>query len=344
MHTKKRRQRRSKRKGGQGHLLRSSARSSRASARLTRSSRASARASSHCDKKLMDMFKKYNTSRYRSALDTVIRELLKYNPLAIIEFIETHFNETSILAHFNNEKCIKIQLDTLKRQLHEYKQKIVKTKTNTYEKFTMKSADSILKKGYATFSKLRGGAPGDESEEAPAPEPAPAPAPPEEPICSVCLEELVNGREIIVPNGCIHRGHAHCLRTWWRIRPTCPECRGEGDLPPPSPEELEERRQHPEEDLSPEDLLRMQEEHEEQQMQRQRAARRQTIMRRRLAYALGVCGVAFYNLEYVMDVTNEAARMVDPTMSGLEMTMDSFVLILMLILSTLGIVEQFVND
>jgi hypothetical protein len=294
----------------------------------------------------MDMFKKYNTSRYRSALDTVIRELLKYNPLAIIEFIETHFNETSILAHFNNEKCIKIQLDTLKRQLHEYKQTIVKTKTKTYEKFTIKTADSILKKGYATFSKLRGGAPGDESEE-------PAPAP--EPICSVCRDDLVNGREIIVPSECIHRGHAHCLRTWWRFRPSCPECRREGDLPPPSPEELEERRQHPEEDLSPEDVLRMEEEQEEQlrrqqqaeQLQqqaerlRQQAERRQTVMRRRLAYVLGVGGVAFYNLEYVMEVLNDTAMMVDPTMSGLEMNMGSFVMILMFILSTLGIVEQF---
>jgi hypothetical protein len=191
----------------------------------------------------MNMFKKYNTSRYRSALETVMRELLKYNPLAIIAFIEMHFNETAILAHFNNEKCLKMQLDTFKQQLHQYKEKIGKTKTHDkFAKFTMEHASSIIKKGYATFSKLklRGGEPGDESE---SPPPSPPEPEPEPDMCPICFDNLDDGTgsRIIHPIKCpLHKAHSMCLRSWWRRNPTCPTCRTPGHLPPLLPEEEEE--------------------------------------------------------------------------------------------------------
>ena len=155
MPTKKRRQSRSKRKRGTRRVGGGNINSS---------------APSHCDK---NMFEKYNTPQYRSALNTIIRELLKYNPLAIIEFIEQHFNETSILAHFKNDdfkndECIKNNLGTLKRKFSEYNQKFVKTNTEKYEKITMETAYNILYKGFAKFSvsKLQeGGADGDDSED-----------------------------------------------------------------------------------------------------------------------------------------------------------------------------------
>ena len=168
MHTKRRRQRLSKRKGGQGRLLSSYRRS----------------------------------SRYRNALEPV-----------------------------------KIHLDTLKQQLHRYKEKNGKTKTHDkFTKFTMKHASRIIKKGYDTFSKLKlqGGA-GDEDE-----------SPPED-RCQICYESLFNGRVIICPESCMHMAHSHCLRRWWRSNPSCPLCRIDGDLPPISDEERLEQQAHPEE-------------------------------------------------------------------------------------------------
>ena len=70
------------------------------------------------------------------------------------------------------------------------------------------------------------------------------------------------------------------------------------------------------------------------------AARAENIMSRRFAYVLGVCGVAFYNLEYLMEMVMEVAMEVDPTMGGLEMTVNIVVMILMFILMSLGIAEQ----
>jgi len=210
---------------------------------------------SHCDK---NMFEKYNTPQYRSALNTIIRELLKYNPLAIIEFIDKHFNETSILAHFNNEECIKKQLDTLKLKFSEYNQKIVKTNTETYEEITMETAYSILYKGFAKFSVSElqdGGAPGD------------------------------------------------------------------GDEP-------EKRIDIPE---------------DEEERSGTQAARAENMSIIWNAYVLGIGGLAFYNLEYLMETALEVMMEVDPNMGGLEMTVCIFVTILMFILMSLGIAEQLGN-
>jgi hypothetical protein len=226
MHTKKtRRQKRSKRNRNGG---------SRSSVSRTR------RSLSHCDQKLMDMFKKYNTSSYQSSLETVLRELSKYHPLAVIEFIEMNFNDTNVVTRFSNETCFKILLNTLKQQLHEYKQKNVKIKKNPYEKFTVENVDSILKKGYATFSKsklrLRGGAPAGDH---------PLEPPDSEPECIICREPLNNGRFILHPTTCQHLFHAQCLRAWWRRSPSCPTCRGESVLPPPSNEEQADNQMNP---------------------------------------------------------------------------------------------------
>ena len=317
MHTKRRRQRLSKRKGGQGRLLSSSRRSRSSQSDLT-----------HCNQILMNMFKKYNTSRYRSALKTVMRELLKYHPLAIIEFIEMHFNEPAILAHFNNEKCLKMHLDTLKQQLHQYKEKIGKTPPHEkFTKLTMEHASSIIKKGYDTFSKLklRGGAPG-ESEE------------PDR--CPICLNGLENGSLIIHPIRCpMHKAHSACLRSWWRRNPICPICRTPGHLPSLLPEE-EPADQEPQEHLQmqPHDaenlqmqqqmqqeiqallletnlLLRSQRDEEEvpaEQMHRRNAGRNA-----RLAFIIGLFGL---------------------TMGATEMTIGSFVMIYisMFLLAFLG--------
>ena len=175
------------------------------------------------------MFKKYNTIGYRNSLETVIRELLKYHPLAIIEFIELHYNENAILAHFNNDKCLKMLLDTVKRQLHEYKEKIGETKT-THLGFTMENAESIIKKGYATFSKvkLRGGAPGDQEPD----------------VCPICRDDLNDGRIVIHPTGCPkHLAHSSCIRLWSLRSNLCPVCRADMVLPPATPEEVAELAQ-----------------------------------------------------------------------------------------------------
>ena len=308
MPTKKRRQSRSKRKRGTrrvgGGTPRSSARSSssRSSSSLPRTDKIDIL--SHCDK---NMFKKYNTPQYLSALNTIIHELLKYNPLAIIDFIDKHFNETSILAHFNNEKCIKKQLNTLKRKLSEYKQKIVKTNTETYEEITMETAYSILNKGFAKFSvsELHGGAPVDDSTNE------------FKPPCAVCLEDLENGRVIIAPIQCPHRGHARCLRRWWRENPSCPECRVSGTLPPPSPEELAEAAE------------------EEAATEAEAAATAAAARLRRIAYVLGVCGFIFYNLEHIMSIVLMMAG--DERGVGPRQRVFLFSIILF-ILSTLGII------
>ena len=206
----------------------------------------------------------------------------------------------------------------------------------------MKTADSILKKGYATFSKLRGGAPGDESEE-PAPEPAPAPEP-EEPICPICLEHLEDGSRIIHPIRCPHRAHSMCLRSWWRRNPSCPECRTPGHLPPLLPEEeqteqaaiLLEQQQAPlaqqwEEEYQLQLAQQWQLQHQ-QQMQAERLQRRNAM----LAFIAGLFGSVFYNLEYIMEVTNEAAMMLeDPTIGATDLAIGSFVMISMFLLAFL---------
>ena len=268
------------------------------------------------------MFKKYNTPQYRSALYTIIQELLKYNPLAIIDFIDNHFNETSILAHFNKKTCIKNTLDTLKQKLSEYKQKIVKTNTETYEEITMETAYSILNKGFTKFSVLLGGAPGDDSTNE------------FKPLCTVCLQELEDGRVIIAPK-CKHRGHAHCLRKWWKKNPSCPICRSYVNLPAPSSEEVAEQLQYPEDHKS-------EEEKEAERYAIQRAAseaseadRAENIMRRRIAYVLGVCGFIFYNLEDIMNIVLMMAG--DDRGVGPRQIAFSFSIILF-ILSTLGII------
>ena len=314
MPTKKRRQSRSKRKRGTRRVGGGTPLSSvRSSSSLPRTD--DIRILSHCDK---NMFEKYNTPQYRSALNTIIRELLQYNPLAIIEFIDEHFNKKSILAHFKNEKCINNQLDTLKRKLSGYKQKIVKTNTEKYEKITMETAYSILYKGFATFSvsKLqKGGADGDDSEE------------PE--LCAICLDVLKNGRVIIAPINCKHRGHAHCLRRWWgeaEVKP-CPVCRIISDLPPPNLKELEEHLLYPEE---------VPEEVPENRLQ---PGERLNVMRsariRMIPYVLGVCGFIFYNLEHIQNIVLMMAG--DERGVGPQQRVFIFSIILF-ILSTLGII------
>jgi hypothetical protein len=303
----------------------------------------------------MDMFKKYNTSRYRSALETVIRELLKYNPLAIIEFIEMHFNETAILAHFNNEKCLKIHLDTLKQQLHQYKEKNGKTKTHEkFTKFTMEHASRIIKKGYDTFSKLklRGGA-GDEVEDEESSPPPPPPPEPEPDRCPICLSEMNENDEIIIhPNTCpMHKAHSACLRGWWRRNPICPVCRTPGYLPPPLPEEeqteqaaiLLEQQQAPlvrqweqEYELQLEQQWQLQQQQWQLQQQQQRQAERRQWRNARIAFIIGLFGYVFYNLESIMEICIQVAMEVDPTMSAMEWAIGEGIIIAMLILTFIG--------
>ena len=330
MHTKKRRQSRSKRQRGT-RRLRGGQPLSLALPKSTQSSKADISILSLCDKNMLD---KYDTPQYRSALETIIRELSKYNPLAIIGFIERHFNKGSILAHFNNDKCSETQLDNLKRKLDEYKQKIVKTNTKKYEAFTMKTAYSILNKGFVEFSGSKSQKGGGDN-----------------PICPICFEDFNNGRVVIVPLGCIHGGHALCLRRWWgREIARCPICRQESALPLPSPEELAERLQYPEE-VPEEQQQREREENERHAIEQEareasEAARARNIMGRRFAYVLGVAGVAFYNQEYVMEVLRSTRDGVDPNMSEQEFAVNNFITILMFILMTLGLsdqLEQIVN-
>jgi hypothetical protein len=172
----------------------------------------------------MDAFKQYNTFQYRTGLETVVRELSKYHPLAIIEFIELYYNEKAALAYFNNDKCVEMMLDKFKRQLHKYKTTLGQAKT-TYSRFTIEDAELIINKGYDAFTKvkLRGGRTrrlkgGDD-------------------ICPICMEPLnepgMGG--VIHPDGCQHEGHSMCLREWWRMNPSCPICRQPSTLPAPPP-------------------------------------------------------------------------------------------------------------
>ena len=243
MHTKRRKQRHSKRRvGGQNSLSSSSVRSSVRSSRLSGSrlsgSRSSVRSSrlsgsrssgssSQCRQKIMGMFKQSDNVKYRTGLETLMHELSKYHPLAIIDFIEMHFNEKATLAHFNNDKCFKMMLDNFKRQLHEYKATFSKTKT-TYPRFTMKDAESIMQKVYGIFTKvkLRGGAPGGDQEESD--------------ICPVCFDDLHDGSIVIHPSACQHLAHSKCLRTWGLRSNVCPMCRAPMNLPPATPEESAE--------------------------------------------------------------------------------------------------------
>ena len=264
------------------------------------------------------MFKKYNTLGYRNSLETVMRELLKYHPLAIIEFIELHYNEKAILAHFNNDKCFKRLLDTFKRQLHEYKEKIGETKT-THLKFTMENAESIMKKGYATFSKfkLRGGAPGDQQPD----------------ICPICLEDLNDGRTVIHPIGCQHLAHSRCLRMWATQSKTCPSCRRYMTLPPATPEEEEELAgalaELQEQIRQNQQQNQLQYQQNQLQNQQDQAVRRQIMF----AFTTGLFGLVAYNLDYVMEVATETAMEIDPTMGVVPMSVGAFAMLSMFIIS-----------
>lgn len=117
-----------------------------------------------------------------------------------------------------------------------------------------------------------------------------------------------------------------------------------GDLPPLLPEEepaeraaiLLERRQAPlaqqwEEEYQLQLAQQLQLQHQ-QQMQAERLQRRNAM----LAFIAGLFGSVFYNLEYIMEVTNEAMMMVDPTMGATEMAIGSFAMISMFLLAFLG--------
>ena len=59
------------------------------------------------------------------------------------------------------------------------------------------------------------------------------------PICSICLEEIWNGKvQLTVMTDCGHRYHKECLDNWLKIKENCPLCR---EKIPPSKEEQEER-------------------------------------------------------------------------------------------------------
>lgn len=278
----------------------------------------------------MDMFKKYNTLRYRNSLETVMGELLKYHPLAIIEFIELHYNEKAILAYFNNDKCFKRLLDTVKRQLHEYKEKIGETKT-THLKFTMENAESIIKKGYATFSKfkLRGGAPGDQEPD----------------VCPICFDNLDDDRIVIHPIHCKHLAHSTCIRMWARRSKRCPICTAHMVLPRATPEEVAELElAEPLAEFELAQQARFAMPHPNQmiieQMQAQHAQQAQphqhnvpVRQQRMLAFITGLLGLAAYNIDYVMEMATEAAMEIDPTMAVVPATIGSFAMLILFLFS-----------
>ena len=303
MHIKKRRQRHSKRRaGGQNSLLSlPSSRSSRSRSSRSRSSRSRlSRSSSQCHQKIMDAFKQYNTFQYRTGLETVVRELSKYHPLAIIEFIELYYNEKAALAYFNNDKCVEMMLDKFKRQLHKYKATLGQAKT-TYPRFTIEDAELIINKGYDAFTKvkLRGGRTrrlrgGDE-------------------VCPICWELLTepgmdNFMGVIKPDGCQHKGHATCLRDWWRRNPSCPICRQPSTLPAPLegeplPAPLPEPDEYPlifDGVSDPSNLLYYRERNTRRR--RRREPMRALPMR---AFMSGLLGIAMYNLDRVMEIAME---------------------------------------
>jgi hypothetical protein len=272
----------------------------------------------------MGMFKQSDNVKYRTGLKTLMRELSKYHPLAIIDFIEMHFNEKAALAHFNNDKCFKMMLDNFKRQLHKYKATLSKTKT-TYPRFTIKDAESIIQKVYVTFTKvklrggrtrrLRGG----------------------EDICPICFEDLHNGSIVIQPSACQHLAHSTCIRTWGVRNNTCPMCRAPMNLPPATPEELAELQGDP---IFQEFQAQAQEQAQEQaqaqvqaQVQAQAQAQAQSqLIRRMLIGITAYIGLMFYNQEVLIEAMNE----VDPNMSGLEYAVGSIVLVLMYLYAMLS--------
>ena len=257
-------------------------------------------------------------------------ELLKYHPLAIIEFIELHYNEKAILAHFNNDKCFKRLLDTVKRQLHEYKEKIGETKT-THLKFTMENAESIIKKGYATFSKfkLRGGAPGDQEPD----------------VCPICFDNLDDDRIVIHPIQCPkHLAHSSCLRMWARRSRKCPVCRAHMELPRATPEEAAELDEPLAElELAEQALpFSLQQElaelqHAEMMFDQQQAQQHQhniaVRQQRMFAFITGLLGLAAYNIDYVMEVAAETAMDIDPTIAVVPATIGSFAMLIMFLIS-----------
>jgi hypothetical protein len=227
----------------------------------------------------MGMFKQSDNVKYRTGLETLMHELSKYHPLAIIDFIEMHFNEKATLAHFNNDKCFKMMLDNFKRQLHEYKATFSKTKT-TYPRFTMKDAESIMQKVYGIFTKvkLRGGAPGGDQEESD--------------ICPVCFDDLHDGSIVIHPSACQHLAHSKCLRTWGLRSNVCPMCRAPMNLPPATPEESAE--------LQP--IF--------QEFQEQAQAQVQSQLRRRMLIGItAYIGLLAFNQEAMRETINDVEMM-----------------------------------
>ena len=239
------------------------------------------------------MFKQSDNVKYRTGLKTLMHELSKYHPLAIIDFIEMHFNEKATLAHFNNDKCFKMMLDNFKRQLHEYKATFSKTKT-TYPRFTMKDAESIMQKVYGIFTKvkLRGGAPGGDQEESD--------------ICPICFEDLHDGSMVIHPGACQHLAHSKCLRTWGLRSNVCPMCRAPMNLPPATPEESAE--------LQP-IFQEFQEQAQAQaqaqsQAQAQAQAQAQSQLRRRMLIGMTVyIGLMVFNQEAMRETINDVEMM-----------------------------------
>ena len=263
----------------------------------------------------MGMFKQSDNVKYRTGIETLMHELSKYHPQSIIEFSEMHFNEKAILAHFNNDKCFKMMLDNFKRQLHEYKATLSKTKT-TYPRFTMKDAESIMQKVYDAFTKvkLRGGAPGDASGDQEEPD-----------VCPVCFDELHNGSIVIHPSACQHLAHSKCLRTWGVRNNACPMCRAPMDLPPATPEESAELQG----ELQP----IFQEFQEQAQEQAQAQAQVQSQLRRRMLIGItSYIGLLVFNQEALRETMNE----VDATMSGLQYAVGSVAVVSMFLYTMLS--------
>jgi hypothetical protein len=265
----------------------------------------------------MGMFKQSDNVKYRTGLEILMRELSKYHPLAIIDFIEMHFNEKATLAHFNNDKCFKMLLDNFKRQLHEYKATLSKTKT-TYPRFTMKDAESIMQKVYGIFTKvkLRGGAPGDQEESD---------------ICPICFDELHNGSIVIHPSACQHLAHSKCLRTWGLRNNACPICRAPMNLPPATPEESAELQG----ELQP----IFQEFQEQAQEQAQAQAQVQSQLRRRMLIGItAYIGLMVFNQEALRETMNEVDMMFgdEANMSGLQYAVGSVALASMFLYTMLS--------
>ena len=50
--------------------------------------------------------------------------------------------------------------------------------------------------------------------------------------CSICFEELSDGRQICLNNNCEHGYHCECIRRWLRTSNSCPLCRARVELMP----------------------------------------------------------------------------------------------------------------